>query len=72
MSVSDRVETFDETTVGKDDQTKIVNSMESFTLAGQFHFMENQAVTQGLAELAEVKMIIKPTSCSQVQMMFIS
>ena len=72
MSVSDRVETFDETTVGKDDQTKIVNSMESFTLADQFHFMENQAVTRGLAELAEVKMIIKPTSCSQMQMMFIS
>ena len=72
MLVSDRAEAFDETAVGQDDQTKIVNSMERLTLADQFHFMENQAVTQGLTELAEVKMIIKPTRCSQVQMMFIS
>ena len=55
MSVSDRAETFDETTLGQDDQTKIVNSMERLTLADQFHCMENQAVTQGLTELAEVK-----------------
>ena len=55
MSVSDRAEAFDEMTVGQDNQTKIVNSMERLTLADQFHFMGNQAVTQGLTELAEVK-----------------
>ena len=55
MSVSDRAEAFDETAVRQDDQTKIVNSMERLTLADQFHFMGNQAVTQGLTELAEVK-----------------
>ena len=55
MSVSDRAEAFDETAVGQDDQTKIVNSMERLTLADQFHCMGNQAVTQGLTELAEVR-----------------
>ena len=55
MSVSDRAEAFDEMTVGQDNQTKIVNSMERLTLADQFHCMGNQAVTQGLTELVEVK-----------------
>ena len=55
MLVSDRAEAFDETAVGQDDQTKIVNSMERLTLADQFQCMGNQAVTQGLTELAEVK-----------------
>ena len=55
MSVSDRAEAFHETAVGQDDQTKIVKSMERLTLADQFHCMGNQAVTQGLTELAEVK-----------------
>ena len=41
--------------MGQDNQTKIVNSMERLTLADQFHCMGNQAVTQGLTELAEVK-----------------
>ena len=55
MSVSDRAEVFDETTVGQDDQTKIVNSMEKLTLADQVQCMGNQAVTQELTELAEVR-----------------
>ena len=42
--------------MGQDDQTKIVKSMERWlTLADQFQCMGNQAVTQGLTELAEVK-----------------
>ena len=36
MSASDRGEAFDEITVGQDDQTKIINSMERLTLADQF------------------------------------
>ena len=55
MSVSDTAKAFNETAVGQDDQTKIVNSMERLTLADQFHCVRNQAVTQGLTELAEVK-----------------
>ena len=55
MSVSDRAEAFEETSVGQVDQTKIINSMERLTLADQFHCMEIPAVTQGLTELAEVK-----------------
>ena len=41
--------------MGQDDQTKIVSSMESLTLADQFQCMGNQAVTQELTELAEVR-----------------
>ena len=55
MSVSDRTVAFDEITVGQGDHTKIVNSLERLTLADQFHCMGNQAVTQGLTELAEVR-----------------
>ena len=55
MSVSDRAEAFDEITVGQDHQTKIVNSMEKLTLADQFQCMGNQAVNQGLTELAKVR-----------------
>ena len=55
MSVSDRAEAFDEITVGQDDHTKIVNSMECLTLTDQFQYMGNEAVSQGLTELAEVK-----------------
>ena len=55
MSVSDRAEAFDEIAVGQDDQAKIVNSMERLTLADQFQCMGNQAVTQGLTQLAEVR-----------------
>ena len=55
MSVSDKAEAFDEITVGQDDQAKIVNSMERLTLADQFQCMGNQAVTQGLTQLAEVR-----------------
>ena len=35
MSVGDRAEAFDEITVGQDDETKIVNSMERLTLVNQ-------------------------------------
>ena len=55
MSVSDRTEAFDGITVGQDDQTKIVNSMERLNLADHFQCMGNQAVTQRLTELAEVR-----------------
>ena len=55
MSFSDKAEAFDEITVGQDDQAKIVNSMERLTLADQFQCMGNQAVTQGLTQLAEVR-----------------
>ena len=55
MWISDRAEAFDGITVGQDDQTKIVNSMENLTLADQCQCMGNQAVTQGLTELAEVR-----------------
>ena len=55
MSVGNRAEAFHEITVGQDDQTKIVNSMERLTLADQVQCMGNQAVTQGLTELAEVR-----------------
>ena len=41
MLVSDRAEVFDETAVGQDDQTKIVNSIERLTFADQFHCMGN-------------------------------
>ena len=42
--------------MGQDDQTKIVKSMERWlTLADQFQCMGNQAVTQGLTELVEVR-----------------
>ena len=36
-------------------KTEIVNSMERLTLADQFQCMGNQAVTQELTELAEVR-----------------
>ena len=55
MSVGNRAEGFHEITVGQDDQTKIVNSMERLSLADQVQCMGNQAVTQGLTELAEVR-----------------
>ena len=71
MSVSDRAEAVDGIMVGKDYQTKAVNSTEKLTLADQFQFMGNQVVTRGLTELVE-ETIIKPTRSSQVQMMFIS
>ena len=47
MSVNDRAEAFDKFRAGQDDQTKIVNSMERFTLTDQFQFIRNEAVTQG-------------------------
>ena len=72
MSVSDGAETFDEIAVGQDDQAKIVNSMERLTLADQFQCMGNQAITQGLTELAEVRNDYEANKMFQVQMMFIS
>ena len=72
MSVSDRAEAFDEIAVGQDDQARIVNSMERLTLADQFQCMRNQAVTQGLTELAEVRNDYEANKMFQVQMMFIS
>ena len=39
--------------MGQDDQTKIVSNMERLTLADQC--MGNQAVTQELTELAEIR-----------------
>ena len=71
MSISDRAEAVDGIMKGKDYQTKAVNSREKLTLADQFQCMGNQVVTHGLTELVE-EMIIKPTRCSQVQMMLIS
>ena len=55
MWISDTAEAFDGITVGQDDQTKIDNSMENLTLADQCQYMGNQAVTQGVTELAEVR-----------------
>ena len=72
MSVSDGAEAFDEIAVGQDDQAKIVNSIERLTLADQFQCMGNQAVTQGLTELAEVRNDYEANKMFQVQMMFIS
>ena len=55
MPVGDRAEAFDEITMGQDDQTKIVNSIERLTLADQVQCTGNQAVTQGMIELAEIR-----------------